>query len=166
MVLLPGAVALLLVFFVLAVLLAATALVPVVVLLPALLLVLVLFLLLLVTLRTLPLPRLPLRLFGALLDERNRLRCGWFDGKRSWCFHSFLLLFFLFFFFFFFLFAQFLVDDLQSNPEGLDLGPQFQEPLMDLALEVHLDSLFGVIDGLNSAAGLADLGEDDLPSAA
>jgi hypothetical protein len=37
---------------------------------------------------------------------------------------------------------------------------------MDLALEVHLDSLFGVIDGLDGAAGLADLGEEDVPSAA
>ena len=34
---------------------------------------------------------------------------------------------------------------------------------MYFALKMHLYSFFGVIDGLDGAAGLADLGEDELP---
>ena len=86
--------------------------------------------------------------------------CG-FDGLGGWWFYSFLL--FLSFPILAFLFVVSLVDDFEPDPQGLDLRPQLEEALMYLALEMHLYSFFGVIDGLDGAAGLADLGEDELP---
>lgn len=49
------------------------------------------------------------------------------------------------------------VEDVQADPQRVDLVPQPQEALVDLALQVRGDALLRVVDGLDGAANLANL---------
>jgi ABC-type polysaccharide/polyol phosphate transport system ATPase subunit len=58
---------------------------------------------------------------------------------------------------------KFLLQNFQSNFEGFNLSAKSEEALMDLSFKMHLNTFFGIVDGLNGSTNFADLGEGDLP---
>lgn len=73
-----------------------------------------------------------------------------------------LLLFFLVLVVLTLLLIDLLLDNFESNLQCFDFCPQFEEALMYLALQMHLDAFFSIIDSLDGSAYFADLIEHNL----